>query len=456
MVDGASAEVAPALSRWRIASVLPLAVVVLVAVRASEPIGDNGFLWHIRAGTEQAARGTVLTTDPFSFTEYGSPWRTQSWLLELGYGWLEGWFASLSWANWLVFACGTAVVAAVGLAAVRRNRSAIALTLALVVFAWLLAPFAQPRPVIVSYALLALLVLAVTHRTQLAWSIPLILWVFAAVHGSWVLGLGLVLLEWIRTRDAVLAKAGAAGVVATLLTPHGIGAWGVVLDFARSSGALDHIVEWSPPDFGDVAQAPYLLIVLAVLIGIARGGIRLRDLVVVAPFLLFGLTAQRTVVPAAIVLIPWAVAGLPEVRSRPMVRPSIAAVSAAMLVVVGIAPMLTRPLGTVQEGRFPRPELTAALPSTGVFHDTSVGGYLIYERWPDLLVYIDDRAELYGEEAFVTFQSVMAGEYRSEFARWSIDTVLVEVDTSLARQLESDGWTRRDTDGSFVLLESPG
>jgi hypothetical protein len=448
--------ISPGGKRWRLAWVLPLAVLPLVVARASGPIRDNGFLWHIRAGTVQLEDGRVLTADPFSFTALGSPWRTQSWMLELAYGWLELRIDTLSWANWFVLACGTVAVLGVGIAALRRNRSPIAMTFALVVFAWLLAPFAQPRPVIASYALLALIVVAVTYRERLTWVIPVVLWIFAAVHGTWILGLGVVLLESIRTRDRRLAGAGAVGFVLTLFTAHGIGTWRVLVDFANSSGALDYVQEWFPPDFGDVVQAPYLLIVAAILVAAARGGIQLRDLVIVGPFLLFGLLAQRTVVPAAIVLLPWAVTSVPPIEARVSVPRAVGVAAAAVILAVGMAPMFVRPLGQLAEGRFPDRGLVDALPAGGVYHGTLAGGYLIYDRWPDLLVYIDDRAELYGTAHFDAFERAMAGDYREEFLRWSIDTALIPEDSPLARQLAAEGWRRVAADGEFVLFVSDG
>ncbi|MCL1599489.1 MAG: hypothetical protein M3094_09910, partial [Actinomycetia bacterium] len=59
----------------------PLLVGVLVALRASEAIRDNSFLWHIRAGSIQLGAERVITADPFSFTASGETWRTQSWIV---------------------------------------------------------------------------------------------------------------------------------------------------------------------------------------------------------------------------------------------------------------------------------------------------------------------------------------------------------------------------------------
>ena len=73
-----------------------------MVIGASRPIRDNSFLWHIRAGDLQLTSGEVLTTDPFSFTMAGEPWRTQSWLADLLYGSLEQASGGLGWVPWLL------------------------------------------------------------------------------------------------------------------------------------------------------------------------------------------------------------------------------------------------------------------------------------------------------------------------------------------------------------------
>ena len=75
-----------------------LAPFVALVAPLSRPISDNSFLWHVRAGTVQLDLGEVLRADPFSYTSGGEPWRTQSWLAELGYGWLERTFDGVGWS----------------------------------------------------------------------------------------------------------------------------------------------------------------------------------------------------------------------------------------------------------------------------------------------------------------------------------------------------------------------
>ena len=69
---------------------IALAVPLIAAVVSGRiPVRDNSYLWHVRAGTLQSDLGRVLTEDPFSFTAVGRAWRTQSWLADLLYGWLD-------------------------------------------------------------------------------------------------------------------------------------------------------------------------------------------------------------------------------------------------------------------------------------------------------------------------------------------------------------------------------
>lgn len=431
----------------------PLLVGFLLALRASEMIRDNSFLWHIRAGSVQLDAGRVLTVDPFSFTASGEAWRTQSWLVDLLYGVLERTSNSLAWANWFVFATGLIVLGLIGVAMYARNRSPVVVTGGLIVAMWLFAPFAQPRPVIVSYVLLAALVVILARRDQLLWALVPLFWVWAGVHGSWALGGALVVFELIRTKDLRLLKVGLVSLAATALTAHGIGSWIVLYEFAQARDALALINEWMPPNFGDIAQAPYLIVMTGLFIGYARGKLALRDLVVILPFLFFGMTSRRAVFPAAIVMLPYAIAGVgtPSLKASSNSRVVSVAVM-AMVGAVAFLPMVARPLGVLDAKRFPAPEIVESIAGLRAFHDSAVGGYLIYAAWPDQLVYIDDRAELYGFERMTEFRRAMAGDYVEVFDRYGIEAAVVKPDSELFRRLSADGWSPIATTDEFVTL----
>ena len=413
----------------RLVHIAPLVPLLIIAAVASRHILDNSFLWHIRAGSHQVDMGRVITEDPFSFRTVGEAWRTQSWLAELLYAWLESLFGTLAWVNWMTFITACVVMAFAGIAVYRNVRSPILTGFVLILTAWLMGPFVQPRPVIFSYVLLAALVVVLQHRKSLAWVIVPIIWIWAAVHGSWVLGGALVLLEWIRTKDRDLFFAGAVAGLATLATAHGLGAWEIVLDFFGSRDALALMEEWKAPEFGDVVQAPYFLIIVGIVIAAIRGKLSMRDLIVIVPFLFFGLTSRRAVVPAAIVLIPWAAMCLPELKpsSVRMGKPVVVA-SLGVLAFASLSPMFLAPLGVLDDERFPSRPMVEAMGDDRAFHDDASGGYLIAAEWPNRLVYVDDRAELYGVDGLTPFHDVRAGMYEAEFDAWDIDVALVKPD----------------------------
>ncbi len=428
-----------------------------VVVAAGRALTDNSFLWHVRAGSLQLDIGEVLRADPFSFTAGGEMWRTQSWIEDLGDGLLDRWTGDLVWVWPLVAITMVATVSLIGLAIYREAPQPLTTALVLLFVVWLLLRSLVPRPVVFSHLLLAGLILALSHP-RLRWTIPLLVWVWAGVHGSFVIGIGLIVLEAIRSRRRDLWETAGLSAVAASLTAHGLALWGVLLEFASSRGALDLITEWSPPDLTDPGVAPYALIIAALFVAASRGRVAPRDLVVVVPFVLFGLTSYRALIPATLVLAPWVGRAfeLPDPSSR---QESGRLNGAIAVVLVGAAVWAgaNRAATTPDPERFPVAAI-GALEAGPVFHGDAVGGYLIYEAWPEVLVYIDDRAELYGTKRFEDFVSARAGEagWSDLFAEYSISQALLEADgTGLQEVLAASGWVERHRDADFVVLARP-
>jgi hypothetical protein len=452
----ATAERTGPLTRFQIRHLFPVIVVgLLMPLAAAGPIGDNSFLWHVRAGSAQWHLGHVLTTDSFSYTMVGSSWRTQSWLAELGYAGLEAVTGSVAWAPLLVTIVCLLALVFIGLSVYSTVRSTLSVALWLFVAVWLFAPFAHPRPVVFSYLLLAVLVVVVRLGDRVGWAAVPIVWVWAAVHGSWMLGVGLLVLEAIRRRSWRMASLAGLSLVAATLTAHGVGVWTILTDFLSHRDALAYLGEWGRPDLLDIVQGPYLLIVGAVVVALIRRRIPINDLWVVLPFLVAGFTTERTVVPAAIVALPYAARAF-DVRMPDSARRSslIPWLVAALVVVLGIA-LLLRPGPVLSEERFPSDALLSAVTADRFFHDDAVGGYLVYRDWPGRQVYIDDRAELYGADMFQGLRDVKAGEYQAVFDRWDMTEAIVKPDWKLGERLIQDGWQVVYQDEFFALYRAP-
>ena len=451
-------EVAPSglLGRFQIRHLYPLLIVALYPLAAMGPIGDNSFLWHVRAGEAQWIDGRVLSSDVFSYSLAGAAWRTQSWLAELGYSGLEAATGTVGWAPAMVAIVGVAALGLIGVSVYGASKSTLTTALWLFIAVWLAAPFATPRPVIFSYLLLATLVLTLRLEDRLLWAVPALMWVWAAVHGSWLIGFGLIVLEAIRRRSWKLASLAGISLVAVSLTAHGLGVWQILLDFSKNSEALDYLVEWGSPNFADIVQAPYLLIVAGALVATARGRIRLNDLWVVLPFALVGLTTQRTVFPAAIVLLSYAALAF-DVRVPSGSRKRNVVAWAMAAIVIGLcAAMLLRPVETFNTERFPTNNVLGLLETDRFFHDDAIGGYLIYRDWPQSQIYIDDRAELYGAEFFAEHQDARHGNYEELFDRYGMTEALVRPRWDLGEALRRDGWVVVYEDESIMVMRDPG
>lgn len=419
-----------------------------IVLAARRPIRDNSFLWHVRAGHVQASAGEVLTTDPFSLVFYGRPWRTQSWLLELVYAWLGD---GLAWVGTFVGLMAALTLFAAGVAIYQTTRSA-RWTGALLIWLEVLAlPYFAPRPVVVSFLLLSLLVV-VLRTPRLRWSIPLIIWLWASMHGSFAMGIGLLVLDGVARRDSRRGVDVAAAIVASTVTAHGWHVWEILLTFLRSSSGLAFIEEWSTPEVLSLQVLPFTALMVGLYVVAARGSLPTRHLWVVAPFVVFGLSTSRAIMPAALVLMVYLAAGL----GRTKVRDDEGSLVATFLVVsLALVPLMVSfaHSSELDPVRFPV-ALADRLEDVPTFHDDVVGGYLIFSGGPPNRVMFDDRADLYPAEYLGSLIEVRNAtpRWRSFFAEHGVRQVLVRKSDPLVSELElADDWLQVISDEEFTV-----
>ncbi len=140
----------------------------------------------------------------------------------------------------------------------------------------------------------------------------------------------------------------------------------------------------------------------------------------------------------------------------PTPRPSAATARRSAVIGFGVVigalvllPMAVNPLGVLEETRFPSREIVESLDGDRWFHNEATGGYLIYADWPEPLVYIDDRAELYGVSGLTEEAIVIAGAYLEPFETWGITGVIAQPDWPLVDVLLArGGWSGPRTSSS--------
>jgi hypothetical protein len=484
--------------------VVPLAIGGLAAFAATRfAVSDSDLFWHLGVGRDIATKG-IPAVDSYSWTVAGRPVLSDQWLGELAL------YAAYALAAWrgieLVRALAVGAIAAliVWTALAERPRRplvavlAAAPAIALSRFAW------TDRPELLGLLCFTVLI-ALLHagrrgdRVAFAWCAPLLL-VWANLHGSYALGLGLVAAVGIER--AVVDRGGrrryaalvAACALATFVTPAGIATW-------TSSGG--HFL--APPRFvqeegtPDVTTLPGALFSLALLATLAvallapSSGRRdtLFALATLVPVLFVSLTATRHLVffPIAAAaflasLGPDAASALwaqvrgawPQLRSMtPEVRVPgegtrehgrspgrrvgevVAAEIAAVMFAVAllIAGVTTAP-AEPDLSAFPTTALQQLPAGPGTLNRYDWGGYLIWYA-PATPVFVDGRLFPYVGEALDDYRAVIGlhADWRQVLARRGIRTLLVAPSDAVAVEAQDLGWPVLMKTSSVVLLRVP-
>jgi hypothetical protein len=371
--------------------------------------------------------------------------------MDLLYGWGDR-LLGLDLVTPLVIVGSSLLVAAIALRVFRAVPHPLPAAIGLVWIMWLTIGYFTPRPVLFSLTFLAILLL-VAEENNVRWALPLVFWVWAGVHGGFIVGLGYLLLDGLRRRERNRIVDLLACLVVTFVTAHGWGTWEVVIDFLGNSAALHLIVEWLTPNFLSIELFPFVLGLCAILFGAISDRIEAADLWVVVPFFLFAFSANRAVPISGLVLAPFFVGALASWRLRGRASTKLQSLLNGLIVIaVILVPWFVPLKGGLDQSLFAVDALAFA-DAGRLFHDDGVGGYLIYSEWPDRQVYIDDRAELYGAR-FADFVSVRAGnaKWRAVFDELGLTQALLKVEDPLAQILLAQGWIESFRDERFVLL----
>jgi hypothetical protein len=418
------------------------------------PIGDNSLFTHLRTGIDLVRTWHVPTTDPYSFTSGGEPWVVQSWFASLTYGLADriGGLSLLRLEQGLLYGLlGLAVGTLARTGVARRTALAGALAVGIGAAYW------SPRPLAFGLLGMAATILVVERRKPWWWLVPIV-WVWVNSHGSFVLGLGWLVLvalgQWLDDREVrVLPWLGGfvAGLAVACVNPLGprlLVFPFVVLD---RRAAFAEVAEWKPPPL--VRPGPALAV--ACLLGVAivcvvrRSRLRWRDGLPFAAFAVSGLVAQRNLPMAGVVaapvlahlLRPASVADEAEVR--PPFHVAVAGIL-GVLALLFVADAATTP--ALDLAGFPvRAARLYDHPSRVLTTDVAAGWLLLEHRDE---VWFDDRVDLHPVARTKDYVRLLHGdpEAMAIVDRSGADVVLWPEDEELDAQLAaSESWRRAGT-----------
>ena len=255
-------------------ALLGAVLVGAVATIARTFFVDPDVWWHIKQGEVILATHHVPTKDIYSLTLAGRPWTAYEWfgdvLLATAYrlGGMRGLEA-------LLLVLGSAILVALyTLAAVRSGNSKAAFVATATLFVLAAVSF-NLRPQMLGYLFLILTLIVLERFRQgkrgAVWALPILMLVWVNVHGSWIIGLGVIgiylasgLVEfhlgdiearrWNPSDRLRLATVFILCACATLITPYGTGLAKYPFEVAFSLPlGVANVVEWQPMPFNLVA-----------------------------------------------------------------------------------------------------------------------------------------------------------------------------------------------------------
>lgn len=464
-------------------------------MRAGLPGAPSDVWWHLATGRLIAQQGSAPTSDVFTYTCAGQPWVAHEWVWELLMyrlyaGWGQAGLMALRIAvllpavlllTWLCFRRGGRELPVLG-------------TVVLGVLA--AGPVVNDRPQLTGMlfltGLLALIEQARQGRPRWLLLAPVLVWLWANIHGSFIYGPGLLGLyalsqfpRWRaqhRAAEALTPAPGLVGgvlvasVLVCLLNPHGLE--GALYPLRYVCGDLSYtwqiVTEYSPPQFGGMDR--FLGVFLLVLLGalaLSRRPLELFDWLTVLVFTYFVLKWGRNVGLSTFMLMPVVAvqlsglgAGEAPADGPPRREPGwlYALLLVLMVGLVGLS--LKASLARSDRVFAPYTPRSAVeylrrvQPQGPMFNTYEWGGYLIWSLGPQQRVFIDARTDVMGRELMTAYLRLTALQpgWRAVLDRYRIQWAVLPPDTPLGQALRlTPGFALAHAAADFeVFVRTPG
>lgn len=477
-----------------------LAIMGAIFIVALAPRLDTDFWWHLKDGQFIALHHYVPSRDFMSYTLTGHAWTDHEWLAELGmYGLYR--LAGL-WGPIFFFAvviCATFALVYAQMIGRNVNR-VVALFMVAASFVASSASWGPRIQMLTLFFLAAFTYLlhqfGVSRDRRLLIALPLLMVLWANVHGGFVLGLAIIVItlmgEWLNRvtqhpeawTEGDLRALGIALVItgmATMVNPNGFRQLLYPLTFVLPNAYTNLIEESASPNFHMpvmmLFEAMLLLLVAAAFMG--RPRLNWTHLFLVVAFTHLALSQVRNVAIWAVIISPlvafYLQGCIPVLKSqfprfsyrrRPVsgrIAPILNGVLLALMLVAYLVEAVHFVNPTVlrqTEGEnYPKAAVTYlqkhSLPNH-VFVSYGWGGYLLWNTFPQYRDYMDSRADT------LFTNNILAGYLRAYSAQpgWeqtlalnNVQIVLVERTAPLAQVLARDPrWYVAERDPLAVLF----
>ena len=476
--------------------------------RAAAPLTDPDVWWHIRAGEEVLERGAVPRVDTWSIVAAGQPWTSQDWLANvvLAMGESAGpWgqtavsflFGGLTvLAFWILWRAIAIRMPGIGWAS-----RIVWLSLGLLLAGPVMGVRVQVLDLLMASAVIWVLWRYLADpRPRWLVALPLIAVLWANLHAGWLLlflfGGAVVVgeaadrlagrrlaasqpLRWGEIGRLVVALIWS--VLALVINPNGVDLYAYPFYTVGITALNQYVLEWYGASLDNLFGWLLLgFVVVGVIPTLVFGRSRLRtaDILILLGLTLMAWQAIRFLLLlgpiggaiAAIALAP----AISRTRAGRALGPllarlsrrrvgSLGATNVVLLIVVllaGVGITLARTVPAAQEREIARRLPAAAVawmdehePGERIFNRYEWGGYIGQHR-PHQLVFMDGRADVYGDDLLQMYVGVIGlrGDPQEIFDRYDIDHAVIPPDWELAAWLDASPlWERAYTDDTAAI-----
>lgn len=458
---------------------------------AARNVTDPDVWWHLRSGELILQNHAVPHTDPYSFTKAGQPWIDHEWLSQIL---LYATYKLTGWGG-LIVEFAIIIAAAFGIVYLRspgRPYVAGAIT------AWgavASTPSWGVRPQMLTLLLASVFLLILDRsfdRPKLLWWTPPLMLLWINLHAGYALGIAFLALYlagsgldlafgekdlpnpagWFRG----MAIVSVVCIAIVPLNPYGTRLYSYPFQTLRSPAMSGMIAEWLSPNFHQGKNLPALLMILAFLLLAATSPkkLRPRELLLVSVTLYAGLRSVRHIPIFILIATPiisgmihaWLETGNSRIFAARPGAMSRAKLTINLLLLAGMFGFAGARLryvvahqGQVEAREFPAAAaafIARTHPPAPLLNHYNWGGYFIWQLYPEYKVFIDGRADVYGDvfmDQFAATYYLRGPSWQAPLEKWNIRTVALPPDAPLITALQSTpGWKTVFSDQQAVVL----
>jgi hypothetical protein len=476
--------------------VMNMALLVMLPMVAASTLNyaltlmiDPDIWWHLANARILVTQHHFIHTDPYSFTAVGQRWIDWEWLSEIPY-----WFSYQTFGlrgiyliTWLSLGANLLFVYWRGY---RLGRSADGALWATAIAFLLMTVNAGPRMIQFAYlamsAELAILEAADRGNKRLFWLLPPLFCLWINLHGTWLVGLGLlglyIVCGWFPLRVGVFQQTAfsraernqrvavfCASAIACLLNPYG---WHLMWQpfdmMLKQKVSVATIAEWQPLSLSSMEGRGVLVAIVAmVLANCVRGRTwKVHELAMIFFAWYMAIDHHRFTYLAAVVTTPMLARDLArsftssekDADTIPWMNGVMTA--GALAVMLYMFPSQAA-LQKMVNMMFPVKTIASIDPSWRTFDYDYVGGMMALESKPS---FIDTRFDSFEHLGVMQeSQSITQGFKALElFDKYRVDHALVKDNQPITYLLEhTPGWTltqhEKAWEGEYLLFaKTPG